>query len=618
MKSVLVHCLVGLLAFGLVACKVQKYPPELWKPTPASGTIGQDIALQGAQFGDNPVVTFMTSPLSGSATLPASSTTVTIPVKTRTDAVLTVTVPRFPIGVAQVRVSNEQGITDPVAFTVLQPAPVLTAITPGNGLPGAVVRLTGDYLDQLLNVKFGANTFYPGPTSSLTLVNAQTVDITLPTYIPRGIQAVSVETVGGIATGSFIVSGTPTITAISPKRVKAGAELVIQGTNLTDGSVRINGVLTDKTLTSFKDTEIRTIVPAAATSGKVTVTVFDKLVATSADSLIVVGAPVLAPNALAVTEGVKGDVLTLTGTGLLDVTSVTFGDTPATFTVVSSTQLNVTVPDRRVAGPVAITVSSLGGSSTTTSTLMLIILPTGLTIDVTRQVRGKDIIIRGQYLNQITSVGISGRLAIITSRTEGSEVRATVPLDAVTGAVTVTNRAGTVTVPRTLTVVLPPTITDFTRSAAVSGRVIIKGTNLLNALIYFSGNNYPAVDNGKNEDGERWVTVTGDAQNGPIRVVNDAGEISSVESFTVLRPVSSLDFSPKTAKVGTDISISGQNLSDVTDIRFGGGKSASAAFVLKTATTLTVTVPTTATDGTICLTNSAGTVCTTATFTVAK
>lgn len=610
MKSVRLRCLIGLIAVYLVGCQIQKFPPELWKPNPATGAIGQDVTLEGAQFGDNPSVTFTSEPKSVTGqiiTVPAS-------VKTKTDAAITVTVPRLPVGVVQVRVSNGVGITDPVAFSVLQPAPVLTSISPGNALPGAKVRLTGDFLDQLNNVKFGLNTFYPG-VNSVTLVSPQTIDLILPDGIPRGLQAVSVETVGGIAKGEFIVSGTPEISSIAPKRVKAGTELIIQGRNFTDGVVRINGLLTDKTQTTFRDTEIRTLVPTAATSGKVTVTVFEKLIATSTDSLVVVGAPVIAANGLSLTEGIKGDKVLLTGTALLDVSAVSFGTTPAQFRVLNNTSIEVTVPERNTSGEVPITITSLGGTTSSTQLFLVILAPTALTFDPARQLRGQDVTIRGQNLYRITSVSVNGQTVPIVGRTEGSSVRITLPADASSGGITVVNRAGAANATKNLTVISRPVITDFTKKGQISTRVVIKGNYLADALIYFAGNNYPAVDDGKNEDTERWVTVTGDAQTGPIRLVNEAGETSTVESFTVLRSITSIDFTPKMAKIGADVTITGQNLSDVTDIRFSNGKSAAAIF-RRSGNTLIATVPVGAVDGTICLTNANGQVCSSATFNV--
>ena len=604
------RCLIGLIAVLIVGCTIQKFPPELWRPNPATGAIGQDITLEGAQFGDNPSVSFTSEPKS------TTGQVITVPatVKTKTDAAITVTVPRLPVGTVQVRVNNGVGITDPVAFSVLQPAPVLTSISPGNALPGSKVRLTGDFLDQLNNVKFGLNTFYPG-VNSVTLVSPQTIDVILPDGIPRGLQAVSIETVGGIAKGEFIVSGTPEITSLSPKRVKAGTELIIQGRNFTDGVVRINGLLTDKTQTSFRDTEIRTIVPATATSGKVTITVFDKLIATSTDSLIVVGAPVIAANGLSATEGIKGDKVLLTGSALLDVSAVTVGTTPAPFRVLNNTQVEVTVPDRTTSGEVAITVTSLGGTTASTQLFLVILAPTAVTFDPVRQIRGQDVTIRGQNLYRVTSVSVNGQLIPVVARSEGSSVRITLPADASSGAITVANRAGTANAAKNLTVIVKPVVTDFTKKGQASSRVIIKGSNLADAQIYFTGNNYPAVDDGKNEDTERWIAVTGDAQTGPLRLVNEAGETTTAESFTVLRTITSVDFTPKMAKIGADVTITGQNLADVTDVRFSSGKSAAAVF-RRSGSTLIATVPVGAVDGTICLTNPAGTVCSVALFNV--
>jgi len=61
--------------------------------------------------------------------------------------------------------------------------------------------------------------------------------------------------------------------------------------------------------------------------------------------------------------GEAGDTVTITGTGLSDVTSVTFGATAATsFTVVSSTQITAVAPAGT--GAVNVTVTDVAGSST--------------------------------------------------------------------------------------------------------------------------------------------------------------------------------------------------------------------------------------------------------------
>ena len=66
----------------------------------------------------------------------------------------------------------------------------------------------------------------------------------------------------------------------------------------------INGLATDKAATFVKDTEIRTTIPPTATSGLVTVRVFETLQASSTDTLKIIQQPFIA-NLLA-QDGIAG------------------------------------------------------------------------------------------------------------------------------------------------------------------------------------------------------------------------------------------------------------------------------------------------------------------------
>ena len=566
--------------------------------------VGQEIILTGYQFGSDPVVMVGNGPTALAATI-----------KSNDQNSIRAVVPLVPPGLTQVRVRTNQGTSDPLPVEVRQPAPALTDITPGNGLPGTAVVLTGGFLNRLRQVTFRDANF----RSTVAVVrdsSDQKLTMVVPGNLPHGPVTIVVETAGGTMFGSFIVAGTPQITGVSPKVTRPGAEFVISGVNLTDGIVRVNGQQTERTQTTVKDTEIRALIPQFAHSGRVTVTVFEKLIATSVDTVLVVQPPSVATTGTH--DGIVGDKVVLFGQNLRDVTAVSFGSTPAPFRILSDTQIESTVPKLPSSGEVGISVSSVGGSYTATELFLFYQTPGNLTVSPARQERSRPITISGQNLYRITDVRINGQSVPINDRVEGSQVSVNVPADATTGPVTVVNRAGATTALNPLVIVQKPVVTDIVPPKGRPGdRVVLRGSSLLNAQVFFSGSAVAAADGGKNEDLEKWVLVPSSAQTGPLRIVNIAGE-TTTGSFSVLRLALVVDFSPKTAQPGETIVLTGPNLPSVLEVRFGNGTSAAAKFGIDGAGQLVVTVPAGATTGPICLTNDAGTACTSASFVVAK
>lgn len=507
-------------AFLLVTgCRIQSNPPELTGLTPPKAFVGQEISLTGYQFGPDPVVT-----------VGSGATAVAATILAKDDNLIRATVPVIAPGRTQIQVRNGEGTSDPLPLDVQQPAPTLLSITPGNGLPGTAVVLTGTYLNRLRRVRFN---------DAVALVRDSSVrqlTVVVPANLPRGPLAIVVETVGGIMSGSFIVAGTPQISRVSPKVTRPGGEIIISGTNLTDGVVRINDQQMDRSLTTAKDTEIRTIIPQFARSGPITVTVFEKLIATSADTVQVVQPPFI--TGLGARDGIAGDKLRLLGRNLRDVTAVSIGSAPAPFRTLSDTEIEATVPLLPASGLVAVSVSSVGGTHSATDPFFFYQPPSNITVNPTRQVRNKPITISGQNLYRIIDVRINGQSVPITERVEGSQLFVNVPADGSSGPVTVVNRAGSAQSARPLEVVQPPLITEIVPAKAKPGdRVVLRGDFLLNAQVFFGDTNTAAADAGKNEDLERWVLVPNGALTGPLRVVNGAGE-TTTGSFTVLDTVS--------------------------------------------------------------------------------
>ncbi len=587
-----------ILLAGLSACRVQNNPPELLKISPNTAYVDREVVLSGYQFGSNPVVTF------GEA-----SSALTARILSSDDNSIRASVPFAPPGPTQVRVRNDQGVSDPLPFTVQQPAPALSAITPANGLPGTAVVLTGNYLNQLVSVRFS------DADAVIRDSTAQKLTVVVPNNLPRGPLSIVVDTKGGQLIIPFIVADTPQITGISPRLVRPGGDFVIQGKNLTDGLVRVNGLLIFPTNTTVKDNEIRATVPLNATSGLVTVTVFEKLVATATDSLKIIQQPSV--TNLSARDGIAGDKIILNGVNLRDVTSVSFGNTAVAFRILSDTQIEATVHPLPTPVQLSISVSSVGGSFTATDPFFYYVAPGAITFTPTRVLRNQQIIITGTNLHRITEVKVSGFTEPIIDRIEGSQLRVSVPANALTGAVTVTNRAGSSTAARPLIVIQPPVVSEIIPQRARPGeRVVLRGNFLLNARILFTGTAVAAADGGRTDDTERWVLVPADAQTGVLRLTNEAGEATTTDVFTVLRLAVISGFSPQSAAIGADVTITGQNLSSVKEVRFNGGTTP-APFRIS-GNSLIATVPGTATTGQICLTTDAGVTCTSSNFTLAR
>ncbi|QJD80977.1 cell shape determination protein CcmA [Spirosoma rhododendri] len=600
MKSSLPRLFILFFGALLAACRIQMAPPELLRATPDSVFVGQSIALSGNQFGSQPSVTFSTS---------KDGSTSAGRVVNATDNTIQVTVPLIAPGQTTVRVSNSQGTSDPLPVTILQPAPTLTTIDPANGLPNSVIVLTGAYLNQINTVRFNQ--------LSAVIQDSTDTKLTLrvPSGIPRGQTFIVVETKGGSFTVPFIVAGTPQITSLSTRQARPGTELIVQGVNLSDGVVSINGLATNRDQTTIQDNQIKTIIPDNATSGKVTVTVFEKLVATSADSLKIIRPPAI--TSVSTLDGIAGDRIQLAGVNLGDVTALTFNSVPAPFRVLSSSLLETTLPALGQAGNYTLGVSSVGGTAQFSQPFVYYVAPSNLSLSPARIVNNANLSITGNSVYRITDVRIGTQTVPIIGRTEGSSVQVSIPTGIAGGLVTVVNRAGQATTSSPLVIVQRPTVTDIIPQKARPGeRIVVRGTYLQNAQFYFFNSSTPAAEGGRNEDNEHWILVPTDAQSGSIRVTNATGEGAQTDVFTVIRPVTVTDFTPKSTKIGGELIVSGQNLASTTAVRVNGG-TLNAPFRIS-GTSLIITIPTGTVTGQICVINDAGTTCSSANFTPAN
>jgi hypothetical protein len=231
----------------------------------------------------------------------------------------------------------------------------VSGITP-QARPGSNITITGDYLNWATRVTFNNNKFVDSVAFVSKSMNQ--VVVTVPADAQTGRLVVSY---GGTAPGPLeVITDTlkvtlPVITALSPNPIKHQTDLTITGTDLDlTSSVTFTGVTTPvTTFVSKTATQLVVKVPGGTQKGKVTLTAASgvKTVSTADLDVILPAVTSMSPNPVAV-----GSNLTVTGTNLDLVKSISFvGATEVTsFVSQTPTQIVVTVPANSAPGKITL------------------------------------------------------------------------------------------------------------------------------------------------------------------------------------------------------------------------------------------------------------------------
>jgi uncharacterized repeat protein (TIGR03803 family) len=148
------------------------------------------------------------------------------------------------------------------------------------------------------------------------------------------------------------------------------------------------------------------------------------------------------------TSGKVGAAVKIFGTNLTGATSVSFNGTPATFTVVSSSEITTTVPAGATTGTVQ--VATPGGTLTTNVVFRVTPVITGFTPP--SGLVGTQVTINGVSLTQTGKVTFGGVNATAFTVNSDTQVTATVPKGARTGRIAITTPGGTATSATSFTV----------------------------------------------------------------------------------------------------------------------------------------------------------------------
>ena len=214
-----------------------------------------------------------------------------------------------------------------------------------------------------------------------------------------------------------------------------------------------------------------------------------------------------------------------------------------------------------------------------------------------------EITILGQNFNSVTAVTFNG---IATSFTieANTQLRANVPSGAGQGKIRITNAIDVAASASDFTLTAPPTISSFAPTNGPSGTEVTITGNHLATLTSITLGGIPATSFTIDSNTQARALVPVSAITGKIAVANPDGDATSANDFIVTKKPEINSFVPERAQKGAEVLIKGKNFIAITQVTFNGMV---AQFTLEADSALRAIVPTSATTGTINVSNSAGT-----------
>lgn len=161
------------------------------------------------------------------------------------------------------------------------------------------------------------------------------------------------------------------VSDVTPDNQTVGAKVTFTGTHFrgdaNGGSVTVVfNTATATTPTVNSDTSMDVVVPAGATSGRLTVQVAKVKKIVSGNYAVTQPAPSL--TSISVTGASVGSTVTLTGKSLRTTSSVTINGVRATFSVISDSQISFVVPPGAITGQIKVTTD---GGTTSSGTFVV-------------------------------------------------------------------------------------------------------------------------------------------------------------------------------------------------------------------------------------------------------
>jgi hypothetical protein len=499
-------------------------------------------------------------------------------------------------------------------------SPSVSSLSPTSGSTagGIVVTVTGSNFTGASAVSFGTVA-----ASGFTVVSDTTLVAVAPPQAAGTVDLTVTTPSGTSATGSsdhftYSAASAPSVTGVTPSSgdLGGGTLVTILGSNFT-GATAVNfGTQAATSFTVLSDNAITAVSPIQASAGTVdiTVTTYGGTSSTgSADHFTYSYTAGSAPTVTAVspTSGYTGGgtVVTVSGTGFIGASAVKFGSTNATsFTVSSDTLLTATAPSGS-SGTVDITVTTGGGTSSTSSadqfTYVSTPVPTvtGLGTTTGTTAGGTSVVITGTNFSSVSGVSFGSFAASSYTVNSTTQITATSPAQAAgTVDITVTTASGTSATGSsdqfTYTAASAPTLTSLgTTTGGTSGgtSVVLTGTNFTGAYgVMFGG--VPAASFTVNSATQ--ITATSPAQAAAtidvtVSTYSGTSALSSADRYTytasAVASITSISPTSGSTGGGTSVSLTGTGFTAATGVNFG--TTPAASFTVNSDTSITAVSP---------------------------
>jgi IPT/TIG domain-containing protein len=269
-------------------------------------------------------------------------------------------------------------------------------------------------------------------------------------------------------------AGAPTVTGVSPNTSSTGVTVKVLGSGLGETSAAVFGGNVAGTIVSKAAGEVDVVVPSMARTGSLILTTPG---GTASTSFYVM------PNVSGHTNShTVGSTVTISGSGLANVTSVSIDGANASFHVVSALEIQATIPaDAAPTG--ALRVHSNNGSA---GDPYFHVDPTISGFSPASAAVGATITIGGTGFGSPQVRFHGGSTGTVTDSSH-TTIKVTVPAAATTGPITVTTPGGSATSVSSFTVIVTP---DFSLSVAPASQTVRRGGRTSYTVTITSSNGF--------------------------------------------------------------------------------------------------------------------------------
>ncbi|AYB33371.1 IPT/TIG domain-containing protein [Chryseolinea soli] len=558
-------------------------PPEITSVSKTSAPSGEIVTINGNNFDGSLQVLVDNGVISTAGTPTRTEAQFIVPFRTQPEEV-------------SLTVKTKYGASQPKAFTVLPPVPIIRTLKPNRSGIGTLVKIAGSYFTNVSAVRFKSSDQETERDAVFT-VAGDTILVTVPAGLLPDAADIKVTSASGVSEpAAFLVLMAPKIISFTPDNGAAGKVIKLEGENLSDAQKVTFGPILEAEIITDAPESITVRVPDGAPTDTIYVYTPGGKGKTPKKFSAIPGPAIQTIDKT--TGGVGTDVL-ITGLNFTGAFELKFGTTPAQIVSNDGTKIKTKVPIGGSSGKISVTTPA--GTALSTTDFLVQGAPLISKFDPPSGVTGTQIVLTGMNLASITSAKVALKDLKIVSKTD-TEVTVEVLAGTVTGKISVQTPGGTFETTDLFTVLGAPQITAVNPSSGIVGTVVtITGINLPSSPYVRFTNNIQATTILKSLSTQIICQVPQGASTGKINV---NGALSLTDFVLNVKPIIT-SFTPAKGGVDTQVTINGSYLTGAT-VKFANNLTATKVGA-GTDNQVIVKVPAGAVTGAISVTTTPGT-----------